>query len=183
MSKEMVKNPTRLFPFASAMVTCVGKEGKPNIISVGYITFACYDPPIIGVGVGTTRYSNKLLRETNEFVVNLPKSGQELIMDYCGFVSGYNVDKFKQSGLTPSKGTAVSAPLIKECPINYECKVMKVIPLGTHDFFLGEVVATHVEEQYVGQMESYIPIILLSQAYRGADDSLAMFGESGGCPV
>ena len=79
-------------------------------------------------------------------MVNVPNEDQITITDYCGRVSGKHIDKFAKTKLTPAPCKEIKAPMIKECPVNLECKVTQIIPLGAHDLFLGEIVAVNIDE-------------------------------------
>jgi flavin reductase (DIM6/NTAB) family NADH-FMN oxidoreductase RutF len=102
---------------------------------------------MVMISIRPSRYSHGIIKETGEFVVNVPPSEIVEKVDICGIVSGKNVDKFKEAGLTAVPATVVSSPLIDECTISLECKVTEIVPLGVHDMFLGEIVATHVAEE------------------------------------
>ncbi len=141
------KNPwTALFPCPVVLVTCVDNYGKPNIITLAWVGTVCSEPPIIALGIRPTRYSYKLIKDQKEFVVNIPSAKILKESDYCGITSGKTVDKFSETKLTQEKGTKVKAPLIRECPVNMECILKDVSPLGAHDIFLGEIVQVHVDE-------------------------------------
>ena len=145
--KELRKPFRAIYPTPVALVTSVSPEGRPNIITLAEVGMPCIaDPLVIGLAINPGRYSHGLIRETGEFVVNLPPVGLLREVDYCGTVSGRDVDKFRETGLTPEPATHVRPPLIKECPVNIECRLMRVTPLGYHDFFMGEGLAVHVDE-------------------------------------
>jgi flavin reductase (DIM6/NTAB) family NADH-FMN oxidoreductase RutF len=146
MSKKLLPPTTMLMPLPAALITC-GEHGvNPNIITVAWCGVACSEPPMIAIGIRENRFSFKLIKDSGEFVVNI--TGANIIneVDFCGVNSGRDVDKFKATGLTPLASTKVKPPLIKECPINLECQVRRTLELGTHHLFVGEIVATHVDE-------------------------------------
>lgn len=178
--KKTHNEASQYFPLPTALVTCVCSNNY-NIISVGYVGFACWRPTIVYVGIAQSRYSYGLIKATGDFVVNIPPKNQSLVLDYCGFVSGVNTNKFEETELTPEPATFVTAPLIKECPINIECKVKEVIRLGTHDLFLGEVLTTHIDDNIESNKELF-PIILYNKKYYTLGEMLNVYGESGGCP-
>ncbi len=144
--KKQVKAATYLFPTPTAMVSCAGTQSAPNIITIAWIGVVCSEPPVLSVSIRPGRYSYAQIKETGDFVVNIPRESQLRELDFCGIVSGRDVDKFRELGLTPMPASVVSAPLVKECPVNLECKVLDVRKLGTHDMFLGEIVAVHMDE-------------------------------------
>ncbi|RJQ56296.1 MAG: flavin reductase family protein [Actinobacteria bacterium] len=143
--KKKIGNPT-VFPCPVVLVTTVDAEGKANIITLAWAGQACSDPPCVTIAVRPQRYSHDLIRSSGEFVLNVP--GRDILdaVDYCGVVSGRRVDKFKVAGLTPEAASEVTPPLIKECPVSLECRVIHTISLGVHDLFVGEIVAAHAEE-------------------------------------
>jgi len=83
--------------------------------------------------------------------VNIPTVDILKEADFCGMVSGKDVDKFSQTGLTPEPAEKIKPPLIKECPVNIECILKKKIPLGAHDLFLGEIVSVHVDQDILNE--------------------------------
>ena len=111
----------------------------------------CSDPVMISVSIRPERYSYGIIKETGEFVVNLVNNRLVFAADYCGVKSGRDVDKFREMQLTPLPSRQIGAPGIAESPVCLECKVTQVIPLGTHDMFLAQVVGVTVDEQYMDE--------------------------------
>ncbi|MFX0197801.1 MAG: flavin reductase family protein [Candidatus Hodarchaeota archaeon] len=149
MMKKIVEAPfTAVVPSPAVMVSCKGKEAdsKPNIITLAWVGIVCSDPPTVGISIRPERYSYSLIKESGEFVVNIPNENLLAATDYCGQVSGKRVDKFAITNLTPVPCENVAAPMINECPVNLECKVTQIIAVGAHDLFLGEIVAVHIDE-------------------------------------
>jgi len=144
---------TALFPCPVVLVTSVGSEGKPNIITLAWAGIVCSDPPTLSVGIRPHRHSYRLIEESGEFVVNIPTTEILEQTDFCGVVSGKDVDKFSATGLTPEPAEEVRPPLIRECPVNIECTVKRKIPLGVHHLFLGEVVCVHTDEEILDEEE------------------------------
>lgn len=137
---------TALFPCPVVLVTCVGSNGKPNIITLAWVGTLCSEPPIIGASIRPTRYSHKLIENSKEFVVNIPTTKILRETDYCGVTSGKDIDKFSKTKLTQEPADKVKAPLIRECPVNMECILKDKIPLGVHDLFIGEIVQVHIDQ-------------------------------------
>lgn len=135
---------TILYPVPAVLVSC-GTE-KPNIITLAWVGTLCSDPPAVGIGVRAERYSHGLIAEAGEFVVNLPRADQVDVVDYCGHVSGRDVDKWAECGLTPVPASHVRVPLIAECPVALECRVTQRVTLGSHDLFVGQVLAVQLDE-------------------------------------
>jgi flavin reductase (DIM6/NTAB) family NADH-FMN oxidoreductase RutF len=101
---------------------------------------------MLGLGIRPHRHSYGLIEDAGEFVVNIPTTEILEETDFCGMVSGRDVDKFSETKLTPEHAEKVKPPLIRECPVNIECVLKKKIPLGVHHLFLGEVVRVHVDQ-------------------------------------
>jgi flavin reductase (DIM6/NTAB) family NADH-FMN oxidoreductase RutF len=154
MAKMEKKPTTALYPLPVVLVTCVDEAGKPNIITIAWAGIVCSEPPMVSIAIRPHRYSHPLIAASGKFVVNIP--GEDLLRqsDGCGMVSGRDVDKFEKFGLTPEPGSKTSVPLIKECPVSLECKVTERLSLGTHDLFIGEVLAVHIEESVLDEKGS-----------------------------
>lgn len=180
MPKISKRPSTYLYPVPVVLATCGGEQ--PNIITLAWVGTVCSDPPMVGIGVRPERYSHTLIKETGEFVINIP--GEDLLeaTDRCGHVSGRDVDKFAALGLTPEPASEVKTPLITECPVNMECKVVQRIPLGAHDLFLGEIVAVHVDEAVLDERRRRIdydkakPLVLTFADYRGLGEAIGTYG-------
>ncbi len=143
--KKRIGNPT-VFPCPVVLVTALDAEGKANIITLAWTGQACSEPPCVSIAIRPQRYSHNLVRSSGEFVVNIPSQDLLERVDRCGMVSGRRVDKFETVGLTAEAATQVAPPLIAECPVSLECRLVHTISLGVHDLFIGEVVAAHAEE-------------------------------------
>jgi flavin reductase (DIM6/NTAB) family NADH-FMN oxidoreductase RutF len=146
--KKSIGISERMYPSPAVLVSC-SNDGKDNIITLAWVGTVCSVPPLISISIRPPRYSHELISLSREFVINIPDETMAAVCDYCGTNSGRNVDKFKDMGLHKEKCLSVSAPLIKECPVNIECKVKEIIHLGTHDMFIGEVVRVNADEEVV----------------------------------
>jgi flavin reductase (DIM6/NTAB) family NADH-FMN oxidoreductase RutF len=146
MKKTPLENAGLLFPTITTLATCIDEEGRGNIITLGWSMKTSGDPPMVAISVKPSRYSHDLIEKQGEFVLAIPTMGIVEEVHYCGRRSGRNVEKFKETGLTPLPAEKVRAPLIKECPANLECKVVSKLTTGDHTIFVGEVVAAHVDE-------------------------------------
>ena len=151
MAKQFWKAGNMLYPVPAVMVSCQRPGEKPNIITIAWAGTVCSSPVMVSISVRPERYSYDILRETKEFVINLTTKELAFAADYCGVKSGREVDKFKEMGLTPCPSKEIKAPGIEESPVNIECKVRDVIPLGSHDLFLAEVAAVGVDEDYLDE--------------------------------
>ena len=137
-----------LYPIPAVMVSC-GSMEKPNIITVAWTGTICSDPAMVSISVRPERFSHNIIKESGEFVINLTTKKLVRACDYCGVVSGRDVDKFKETHLTAAESREVSCPSIEESPVSIECKVRHIIPLGSHDMFLAEVVSVSVDSSYI----------------------------------
>ena len=140
-----------LYPLPVVLVSCIDKKSKkPNVITIAWCGVICSNPPQISISIRPSRYSHKLISQTGDFVVNIPTKNLVREADMCGMRSGKDVDKFHITSLATIPSTKVSSPMIKECPVNIECVLKKVIKLGTHDMFIGVVVAVHADKEVIG---------------------------------
>jgi flavin reductase (DIM6/NTAB) family NADH-FMN oxidoreductase RutF len=149
VEKLILKPMPLLFPVPAVMVSCKGTNGESNIITIAWTGVVCSEPPTIAISVRRERYSYDLIKEGGDFVVNIPTKYQVYETDYCGYVSGRDTDKFKGLKLTQAKAKFVNSPLIAQCPINIECKVTRIVPLGSHDMFIGQVLGVNVDSSKV----------------------------------
>ena len=149
MSKQEWKPGNMLYPLPAVMVSC-GREGEtPNIITVAWAGNVCTNPPMLSISVRKERFSHGIIKDTGEFVVNLV--GRDLVKaaDWCGVRSGRDFDKFKEMHLTPQESRKVSCPGIAESPVNIECRVNKVLELGSHDMIIADVLCVTVDDKYM----------------------------------
>lgn len=183
MAKQTWKAGNMLYPLPAVMVSAADKEGNQNIITIAWAGTICTNPPMLSISVRPERYSYHMIEETGDFVVNLTTEDLAYATDYCGVKSGRDVDKFKELHLTAEKADHVQAPLIKECPVNIECKVVKKEELGSHHMFLAEVKAVHVDEAFMDEknrfaLEKTRPIVYVHGEYYSLGNLLGTFGYS-----
>lgn len=183
MAKEIWKPGNMLYPLPVVMVSMADGDGKYNIITIAWAGTVCTNPPMVSISVRPERYSYPILERTGEFVVNLTTRKLVRATDYCGVRSGRDVDKFKTLGLTPVQADKVRAPLIGESPVNIECRVCRVIPLGSHHMFLAEVAAVHADGEYMDErhkfhLERAEPVVYSHGAYFVCGEQVGTFGYS-----
>ena len=147
ISKRVLRGGNMLNPTPVVMVSCGSTLDEYNIITIAWTGTVNSDPPMCSISVRPERYSYDIIKQTGEFVINLVDKKLTPYADWCGVRSGRKYQKFLETGLTPVKASKVSAPMIEEAPVNIECKVTQIIPLGSHDLFLAEVVAVHVNDR------------------------------------
>ena len=183
MGKQLWKPGNMLYPLPVVMVSLADRDGRPNIITLAWVGTVCTNPPMVSISVRPERYSYPILKETGEFVINLTTKELAFATDYSSVKSGREVDKIKEMGLTPIPASEVKAPMIKESPVIIECKVRQILPLGSHDMFLADVVAVHADEIYMDEkhkfhLEQAGPIIYSRGSYFGCGELLGTFGYS-----
>ncbi len=142
---ELKPSIQHFYAFPFVLVTCADEAGKGNIIAIGASSACSANPPTIGIAVAPARYSHGLIAARGEFGVNIPRAADLAKADLTGCVSGRDGDKFAETGLTAIAGQVISAPLIAECPVNLECRVVHTANLGSHDWFIGEIVAARAD--------------------------------------
>lgn len=139
-----------LYPLPAVMVSTADKKGRDNIITVAWTGTVCTDPAMLYISVRPERYSYHMLCESGEFAVNLTTDRLAKAADWCGVRSGRDVDKWKEMHLTRGKAEKLQfAPVIKESPVNLECRVSEIKELGSHHMFLAKVLAVQVDEDYM----------------------------------
>lgn len=144
--KREMRPGEMLYPVPVVMAT-LGEGDEANIITIAWTGIINSKPPMTYISVRKERHSHPILSKTGEFVINLCTEDLVKATDYCGVKSGRDVDKFKEMGLTKEPADIVKCPMIKESPINLECKVTQVVELGSHDMFMAEIVKVHAAEE------------------------------------
>jgi flavin reductase (DIM6/NTAB) family NADH-FMN oxidoreductase RutF len=146
MAKLNIGDQAYVVPMAT---TILGShlKGRPNFMALGWLTRVNFKPPMLGVAVNQGHASHGAILETGEFSVNFPTVEMVAITDYVGLVSGKRVDKSKLFKLF--YGELRNAPMISECPLTMECKLVKTVELPTNSFFIGEIVGAYSEERFL----------------------------------
>jgi flavin reductase (DIM6/NTAB) family NADH-FMN oxidoreductase RutF len=147
--KQSWKPGTLIYPVPAVMVSCGNDESEYNILTVAWTGTICSDPAMCYISVRPERHSYAIIKKNREFVINLTNEKLAYATDWCGVRSGKKFNKFKEMKLTPGKSHVVKAPYIEESPLCIECRVKEIIPLGTHDMFIAEVVNILADEQYI----------------------------------
>ena len=147
--KQSWKPGTMIYPVPAVLVSVGENEQEYNLFTVAWTGTVCTSPPMCYISVRPERHSYDILKRTGEFVINLTTGRLARATDWCGVRSGRDYDKFREMGLTPVMAEQVKAPIIDESPVAIECRVKQIIPLGTHDMFLAEVVNVQVDEEFI----------------------------------
>lgn len=184
MAKQFWKPGNMVYPLPAVMVSCQDEKGFANIITIAWTGTICTNPAMLYISVRPERYSYSIIKNTGEFVINLTTKKLIKAVDYCGVRSGRDVDKFKEMNLTAKKANQLNyAPIIEEAPVNIECKVKEIMPLGSHHMFIAEVVGVNIEDMYLnenGKFElNHSNLIIYSHGeYYGLGELLGSFGYS-----
>lgn len=172
-----------LYPLPAVMVTVADEDGHDNIITVAWAGTICTNPPMVSISVRPERHSYKMLCDTREFVINLTTEKLAYATDYCGVKSGRDVDKFEKANLTREPSSHVGAPMIKESPVSIECRVREITEYGSHSMFLADVLAVHVDKEYMDEKGKFDlaqaqPLVYSHGEYYGLGKKLGTFGYS-----
>lgn len=151
MSKVNFKPGNMLYPLPAVMVSCGDINGVSNILTVAWTGTICTNPPMAYISVRPERHSYPIIRESGEFVINLTTRQLVRATDYCGVRSGRQQNKWEDCHLTPVAADTVKCPMIEESPVNIECKVRRVLELGSHHMFIADVTAIHVDDRYLDE--------------------------------
>ena len=183
MAKQLWKPGNMLYPLPVVMVSMADKNGKSNIITLAWVGTVCTNPPMVSISVRPERYSYDMIRKTGEFIINLTTKDLVFETDYCGVVSGRDVDKWEKCKLTKVPGSEVNVPYVKESPVAIECKVRKVEEFGSHDMFIADVVAVHCDDAYMDEkggfhLEKANPLVYSHGQYFSTGEYLGKFGYS-----
>ncbi|MFC1821857.1 flavin reductase family protein [Thermodesulfobacteriota bacterium] len=133
-----------LYPMPTTLVGA-NVNGRPNYITIAHV--GIMDPGSISLGMNKVHYTNAGIKENGTFSVNIPSENQVKETDYCGLVSGKGTDKAEL--FQTFYGGLGTAPMIEECPVNMECKLVRTVDFPKHDIFMGEVVETYCDEEYL----------------------------------
>lgn len=150
MSKIVWKGSTLLAPAPPVMVSC-GSGESANIITIAWTGIINSHPPKTYVSIRPSRHSYGIIKESGEFVINLTTAELVRAADYCGVYTGRKVNKFEKCGLHAEPASQVGCPILSESPLSLECRVTDVIPLGSHDMFLADIVAIDVDEELLDE--------------------------------
>ena len=183
MGKIQFKPGNMLYPLPAVLVSVADKAGNSNLITIAWTGTVCSAPPMVSISVKPERYSYHMIEETGEFVINLTTEKLAYATDYCGVKSGKDVDKWEKMHLTPIPGDVVKVPMVKESPVNLECKVIEKKELGSHHMFLAEVVAVHVDETYMDEkgrfhLNKAKPLVYSHGRYLSVGKEIGFFGYS-----
>ena len=133
-----------LFPMPTSLVV-TGTMEKANIVTIAWVTLLTSSPPTLGVSIGTKGYSGNEILKNKNFTVNIASVDKMVEADFCGITSGKEVDKFEKTGFTKIESKYIPSPIIKECPLNFECKLVDSSIVGTTNHFIGEILEVYMD--------------------------------------
>jgi len=145
MAKVKLGPSTFVYPQPVFLVGAI-VDDKPNFITVSWGGVACEKPPMISIAIRHSRYTFKGIKQNSNFSINIPSEDIATETDYCGIVSGANVDKVKVCQFDIFYGALINAPMIEQCPINLECNLIHIMDLGSHALVIGKIEETHITE-------------------------------------
>lgn len=138
-----------LQPTPKILVSCRGLNGENNVLAVGYCGNCSYDPPMVMVGIVPSRYSYQMIKESGCFTVNLVDKSYKEVFDYLGSHSKRDENKLDVMNVKFDEGVKIDAPILSDCPVNIECKVVDSVVTGSHEMFIGKVLYVHANAKLV----------------------------------
>lgn len=150
MAKTKWRGGTLLAPVPPALVTC--KDGdRENVLTIAWTGIVNSDPPKTYISVRPSRYSYDIIKNSGVFAINLTTKSLVRAADWCGVRTGAKLDKFERCRLLREKANEIDCPILADSPLVLECRVTDIIPLGSHDMFLADIVAVDVDEALVDE--------------------------------
>jgi flavin reductase (DIM6/NTAB) family NADH-FMN oxidoreductase RutF len=131
-----------LYPLPTTLIGAIA-NGKPNFLAIAHV--GIMDLGSVSLGMAKTHYTNKGIKENKTFSINIPSENMVEKTDYCGLVSGRDVNK--GALFETFYGKLKTAPMIDECPINMECELIKTVDFPDHDIFIGRIVETYCDDK------------------------------------
>ena len=182
MGKISWKPGNMIYPLPAVMVTC-RDQGKDNVLTIAWTGTICTNPPMTYISVRPERYSYDMIKNSGEFVINLTTKDLAKATDFCGVRSGKDLDKFQEMKLAKEEAQVVNAPVLSASPVNIECKVEDIIPLGSHHMFVARVVNIMVDDSYMEEsgrfaLEATNPLVYAHGSYFETVKQLGTFGYS-----
>ena len=143
-----------LFPMPTSLIV-TGTMEKANIVTIAWVTLLTSSPPTLGISVGTKGFSGNEILKNKHFTVNIANADNMVEADFCGITSGRDIDKFDKTGFTKMESKHIPSPIIKECPLNLECKLIKSSIVGTTNHFIGEILEVHMDTDKLRDANKY----------------------------
>ncbi|MBQ9760732.1 MAG: flavin reductase family protein [Clostridia bacterium] len=150
MAKQTWKGGAMLSPVPPALVTCSDGE-HDNVLTIAWTGIVNTIPPKTYISVRPSRHSYEIIKKSGVFAINLTTEQLVRAADFCGVHTGAKIDKFERCCLSKEPAREIDCPILSDSPLSLECRVTDVIPLGSHDMFLADIVAVDVDESLIGQ--------------------------------
>lgn len=182
--KHNWKPGTMIYPLPAVLISCGSVPEEYNLFTVAWVGTICTNPPMCYISVRPERHSYPIIRKNGEFVINLTTSDMAYATDWCGVRSGKDYHKFEEMHLTPGASSVICAPIVEESPVCIECRVKEIIPLGSHDMFIAEVVNVQADDKYLnketGKLElaAANPLVYVHGEYFDLGTKIGKFGWS-----
>ena len=142
--KKITIGPTTLLYPKPALLIGANVNGKPNFMTVAWAGIANLTPPMLSIAIRRERYTYQGIEENQTFSVNIPSEDLVAETDYCGLVSGMKYDKVATCGFKVFYAKLKTAPLIEQCPVNLECRLVQKVDFKTHVLCIGQIEEVHV---------------------------------------
>lgn len=178
------KPGTMIYPLPALLISCGSTPEEYNLFTASWAGTICSDPAMCYVSIRPERHSYEIIRRNMEFVINLTTEELARATDWCGVRSGRNYNKFEEMQLTPGPSEKVSAPIVMEAPLSIECRVKEIVPLGTHDMFIAEVLNVQADSRYLNEetgkwnLDESLPLVYVHGGYYKLGEKLGHFGWS-----
>lgn len=178
------KPGTMIYPLPALLISCGSTPEEYNLFTASWAGTICSDPAMCYVSIRPERHSYEIIRRNMEFVINLTTEELARATDWCGVRSGRDYNKFEEMQLTPGPSEKVSAPIVMEAPLSIECRVKEIIPLGTHDMFIAEVLNVQADSRYLNEetgkwnLDESLPLVYVHGGYYKLGEKLGHFGWS-----
>lgn len=168
--KKSLGAKTVIYPTPVLAVGTYDAQGKPNVMIVAWGGVCCSDPPAVAISVRKATYTYGNLVARKAFTLGIPGENCFKEADFLGMVSGRDTDKFAKTGLTAAASDVVDAPYVAEFPVLLECRVIKIVEIGLHTQFIGEILDAKVDESMLGKdglpdVEQIKPILFAPEAW------------------
>ncbi len=178
------KPGTMIYPLPALLISCGSTPKEYNLFTASWAGTICSDPAMCYVSIRPERHSYEIIRRNMEFVINLTTEELARATDWCGVRSGRDYNKFEEMQLTPGPSEKVSAPIVMEAPLSIECRVKEIVPLGTHDMFIAEVLNVQADSRYLNEetgkwnLDESLPLVYVHGGYYKLGEKLGHFGWS-----
>ena len=182
--KQDWKPGTMIYPLPAVLVSCGSSPEEYNLVTIAWTGTLCTNPPMCYISVRPERHSYDIIKRNMEFVINLTTEEMAYATDWCGVRSGKDYNKAKKMKLTFAPSVEIKAPIIAESPLSIECRVKQIIPLGSHDMFLAEVVNVQADDRYLNpetgewNLAAADPLVYVHGKYFHTGEMIGKFGWS-----